>query len=336
MAQTVIGIFRSESEAQNAVNQLLANGFSDDNVDMSRGSSSGSSSSSSTSLDSGHENESGISKFFQNLFGSDNDDSDRYTRVAERGYVVTVHASSTSEAESVATLLDQYGAIDVDDQDNQYNSGGPNYSGTTGSDLSGTSGILGASGLTGTSGVSGGSGFSADSGVMGGSGFSGGQGFSADSGVSGVSGTTGVSGDSDYSSSSKNMSDNTGKVIPIIEESLQVGKKEVETGGVRLRSRIIEKPVEESLRLREERVRVERKAVDRPASPSDLTNFQEGTIEMTETSEIPVVSKEARIVEEISLGKEVEHREETIRDTVRKTEVDIENIESDINKKNKL
>ena len=297
MAQTVIGIFRSESEARNAVSQLLANGFSEDNVDISKGSSSGSSSTStSTSLDTSTEHESGISKFFQNLFGSDNDESDRYTRVAERGSVVTVHASSASEAESVATLLDQYGAIDVDDQDNQYNSGGPNYSGTTGSDLSGTSGILGASGLTGT---------------------------------------TGVTGDSDYSSTNLNT-DNTGKVIPIIEESLQVGKKEVETGGVRLRSRIIEKPVEESLRLREERVRVERKAVDRPASQSDLTNFQEGTIEMTETSEIPVVAKEARIVEEITLGKEVEHREETIRDTVRKTEVDIENIDADINKKNNL
>jgi len=296
MAQTVIGIFRNETEARNAASQLIANGFSEDNVDVSKGSSSGSTSTStSTSLDTSNEHESGISKFFQNLFGTDNDESDRYTRVAERGSVVTVHASSASEAESVATLLDQYGAIDVDDQDNQFNSGGPNYSGTTGSDLSGTSGILGASGLTGT---------------------------------------TGVTGGTDYSSTNLNTTDNTGKVIPIIEESLQVGKKEVETGGVRLRSRIVEKPVEESLRLREERVRVERKAVDRPASESDLTNFQEGTIEMTESAEIPVVSKEARIVEEISLGKEVEHREETIRDTVRKTEVDIENLDTDINKKN--
>ena len=47
---------------------------------------------------------------------------------------------------------------------------------------------------------------------------------------------------------------------------------------------------------------------------------------MRETAEVPVVSKEARVVEEVSLDKEITERQETIRDTVRNTEVDVEQI----------
>jgi uncharacterized protein (TIGR02271 family) len=118
--------------------------------------------------------------------------------------------------------------------------------------------------------------------------------------------------------------------IPIIEEELQVGKQVVETGGARLRSRIIEKPVEESINLREEHVHVERTPVNRLATDADLANFQEGEIEITEHAEVPVISKEARVVEEISLEKEVEERSETIRDTVRRTDVEVENLDSDL------
>lgn len=120
----------------------------------------------------------------------------------------------------------------------------------------------------------------------------------------------------------------TTNAIPIIEEELHVGKRVVQTGGARLRSRIIERPVEESVRLRVERVRVERHAVNRPATQADLNNFKEGDIEMTERAEVPVVGKEARVVEEVNLSKDVEEREETIRDTVRRTDVDVENLDN--------
>ncbi len=142
-------------------------------------------------------------------------------------------------------------------------------------------------------------------------------------------GAVDVDGDDTAGSSYNTLAKNTenGGKISVIEETMQVGKREVKTGGVRLKSRIVEKPVEQSLRLREERVSVQRNKVDRVASDADFNNFQEGTIEMTEHAEVPVVAKEARVVEEISLGKEVNERKETVRDTVRKTEVDVENIE---------
>uniref|UniRef100_UPI0037432ACC YsnF/AvaK domain-containing protein n=1 Tax=Adhaeribacter swui TaxID=2086471 RepID=UPI0037432ACC len=118
--------------------------------------------------------------------------------------------------------------------------------------------------------------------------------------------------------------------MPIIEEELQVGKRVVETGGARIRSRIIERPVEESVRLRVEHVRVERNPVNRPATEADLANFREGEIELREQAEVPVVGKEARVVEEVRLGKDVEERQETIHETVRRTDVEVENLSGDV------
>jgi len=117
--------------------------------------------------------------------------------------------------------------------------------------------------------------------------------------------------------------------IPVIEEELQVGKREVERGGARIRSRVIEKPVEASIRLREEHIVVNRRPVNRAVTDSDLTNFKEGEIELTERAEEAVVGKQARVVEEVSVGKNVTEREQTVRDTVRSTEVDVEEIDTD-------
>ena len=99
--------------------------------------------------------------------------------------------------------------------------------------------------------------------------------------------------------------------IPIIEEELQVGKKTVQTGGVYIKSRIVEKPTEETVNLQEERVYVERTPVDRQVDSTDFETFKEGTIELKEHAEVPVVSKEVRVVEEITVGKEVTERDET-------------------------
>ena len=112
--------------------------------------------------------------------------------------------------------------------------------------------------------------------------------------------------------------------IPVIEEELQVGKREVERGRVRVFSRVMERPVEESINLREERAKVSRQPVDRPATEADLRAFQEGSMEIRETAEIPVVQKQARVVEEVEVGKQVQERTEKVRDKVRKTEVHVE------------
>ncbi|WP_158597953.1 YsnF/AvaK domain-containing protein [Noviherbaspirillum saxi] len=114
--------------------------------------------------------------------------------------------------------------------------------------------------------------------------------------------------------------------IPVIEEELKVGKRQVQRGGVRVFQRVRETPVHESVQLREEHVKVERHAVDKPASEADLAAFKEGSIELRETSEEAVVSKTARVIEEVVVGKEVSQRTENINDTIRRTDVEVEQL----------
>lgn len=111
--------------------------------------------------------------------------------------------------------------------------------------------------------------------------------------------------------------------IPVVEETLEVGKREVQSGGVHVERRVVERPVEETVSLREEHVSVERRLVDRPATPADLSGFHEGSMDVIEHSEQAVVAKTARVVEEVIVGKEVTQRTERITDTVRHTEVSV-------------
>jgi uncharacterized protein (TIGR02271 family) len=115
------------------------------------------------------------------------------------------------------------------------------------------------------------------------------------------------------------------EVIPVYEEQLRVGKREVGGGSVRIRTYVVEQPVGDQVHLREERVHVERRPVDRPADIAAGTAepFRERTIEVTATAEEAVVGKEARVKEEIVVGKDAEERTETVSDTVRRTEVEI-------------
>jgi uncharacterized protein (TIGR02271 family) len=116
----------------------------------------------------------------------------------------------------------------------------------------------------------------------------------------------------------------TTKPIPVVKEEIQVGKRQVLRGGVRVYWRVIEEPVEESVPLREERVRVERRPVNRSATDTDLSAGKEQEIEVQEFAEEPIVAKQARVVEEVRVGKEVSEHTETVRDTVRHTEVNVE------------
>ncbi len=113
-------------------------------------------------------------------------------------------------------------------------------------------------------------------------------------------------------------------VVQVVEESLNVGKRAVSRGNVRLHSYVVEKQVSEDVRLRDETVSIDRHAVDRPVAALGADAFEERTIEMEEIDEEAVVAKSARVVEEIGIRKDVADRTETIRDTVRSTKVDIE------------
>jgi uncharacterized protein (TIGR02271 family) len=113
------------------------------------------------------------------------------------------------------------------------------------------------------------------------------------------------------------------EVIPVSEEQLRVGKRDVSHGRVRIRSYVVETPVNEQVRLRSESVQVERKPVDRPVAAGDAL-FQDRVIEAEERGEEAVIAKDARVKEELTLRKTIDNRTQDISDTVRHTEVEIQ------------
>jgi stress response protein YsnF len=264
MTHTVIGIFDSAQEAQTAIQQLVSNGFMQQNIDISAQDATAATTTG-TSGDAGEHD--GIGGFFRSLFGG-SDEHRTYSHVARRSTVVTVHAQSPKEAEQARDILDWNGAVDVNERAAQY-------------------------------------------------------------GYTDTATTTGTATTTDAATTTTDTTTSSGTAIPIIEENIVVGKRVVETGGVRLRSRIVERPVEEHLRLRQEHVHVTRTPVNRPVTEADRANLAGGTIEAIEHAEVPVVAKEARVVEEVRLAKEVEEREEIVRDTVRSTDVDVEQFRAD-------
>ena len=116
----------------------------------------------------------------------------------------------------------------------------------------------------------------------------------------------------------------SGDKIQLSEESLAVGKRLVNRGGTRIRRYVVETPVQQDVTLRSEKIELERRPVTdgRPVTDS----FSEKTVEMTATGEEAVVGKTARVVEEVGLRKEATERTETVRDTVRKEQVEVEQI----------
>ena len=148
------------------------------------------------------------------------------------------------------------------------------------------------------------------------------QGYGATSGAAATTAaaarTTGTATDKDY--------------IPVVEETLAVGKRVVDQGRVRVRSYVVETPISEQVTLRNESVHVDRREVNRPVTVADEALFAEKTIEATERSEQAVVSKDARVVAEVGLRKEGSDRTETVTDKVRRTEVEVEDERGNISR----
>jgi uncharacterized protein (TIGR02271 family) len=312
MQHTLVAVFDNRADAQSAMNELLASGFSSQEVRMSEeaGGTSGAGAMSptstmgttsttgttDTSADEGFG--SGIKHFFADLFGSDHDEPQRkYSEAVSRGsHVLTVTTATLPEVERAADLIERFGPIDIDEKASQW--GGAS---TTGAMAGGamSSGAMGS----GTGGQQQAALLSQQSS----------QGSMASQQGSAMGG-------------SQQLATGETAAIPVIEEQLQVGKREVQRGGVRVYQRLVETPVTETVNLREEHVNVERRPVDQPASTADLAAFQEKSIELRETGEEVVVQKTARVVEEVVIGKEVTQTQQQVNDTVRHTEVDIEQL----------
>jgi stress response protein YsnF len=114
--------------------------------------------------------------------------------------------------------------------------------------------------------------------------------------------------------------------LPVVEEEVHIGKRTVDLGGLRIIKRLSETPVSQVINLLQQKATVERTPVDRPATEADFQNFREGTFEVRETAEEAVIGKTARVVEEVAVRQVVTNRAETVSETVRKTDVDVERV----------
>lgn len=297
MENTVVGVYDSYAQAQNAMNELLSAGFSRSDVQLSPETDTTSTGSTTTSTHSGG----GIGNFFRSLFGMEEhrEHGDVYSEAVRRGScVLTVNAASDDLLDRATQIMNRYDPIDIDERTstwkNQgwsgYDAAAPMYTSQEIDDERSRYGSR-TDTLAGST-----------------------QNLSA-----GTTGTTGLTGST--------MADTTGETrIPIVEEQLAVGKREVQRGGVRIFKRVRETPVNESVTLRQEHVHVERHAVNQPATEADLAAFKEGSVELREMGEEAVVGKSARVVEEVVIGKEVTQETQNISDTVRRTEVEVQQL----------
>jgi uncharacterized protein (TIGR02271 family) len=263
----LVAIFSDRAAAEAAVAQLTANGFDSQQVevnstdDLARRAASGNTAMTGASHDASG---GGISGFFQRLFGTDTDPSDReyYSSASRRGQAaVVVHADDAS-LDRAANILNHNGAIEVESREET----------ARGSETGSRKTVAGETGSRKT-----------------------------------VAGETVA-----------------GETIPVVQQELQVDKRPVQRGAVRVYSRMMQQPVTEQVELKEERVRVDRRKANRPATEADLAAADRDVIEVTETVEEPVISKRSRVVEEVVIGKDVTSRTETVRDSVLKSEVNVD------------
>jgi uncharacterized protein (TIGR02271 family) len=303
MKQTVVGVFDRYESARHAATLLQDSGFGPDAVHITDA----------TSDDAALVTEHGsrgmmetIRSFFAEIFGSGRDSDAHLSEYAEAvrrgGAVVKVDVEDEPKVDTARQVLQSAGAVNIDERVAEWREQG--WSGRMGEDefeRTRDDGALGTHASAGSSAVP------------------------SDAGTIGMpaSATPGTARSSTRPDAGKD------EVIPVVKEELEVGKRAQSGGGVRVYAHTVERPVQESLDLREEHAKVERRPVDRPASQTDLDAFKDRTVEVREMAETPVVKKTARVVEEVVVGKEATQRKETVRDTVRDTEVEVDQLGKD-------
>jgi len=299
MAKTVTCLFGSDSQASSIVRELEQSGISQGKICLFNSSGDnrfweGTSSFDESSSGSHHDR---VEHYLINN-GVPRDDARAYAEGVRRGHALIAVRCDDDEVDRVVDILDDDDVLDLDEQQDTWRSEGWSHQGSGVADLGGTA--------------------TTSAGMMGGA---------SGSALTGSDMTERTSMQDDRMHAQGSTTAQGDEVIPVAEEELHVGKREVGGGRVRIRSHVVERPVQEQVTLREEHVSVERRPVDgtmRTGSVNDGDLFRERTVEMEERSEEAVVSKEARVVEEVVVRKEADQRTETISDTVRKTEVEVD------------
>lgn len=275
---TLVAIFSNRSDAENAVNDLKANGFSSNDIYVGSYNDT-SNSGTSREWNATHQHEGGIKGWFKSLFGEDDANTEYrdYETAANQGGVIVSVQASQQQLDRATQILEKYNPQDINEENDS----------TAATQALGTK----------------------------------------RSSTTGAATAAKASAGASTTKAGKRGANDLPETIPVVQEDLQVGKRSVLRGGVRVYSRVVETPVEETVQLREERVRVDRQQVNRPVTSADLKAGTEQVFEVEEYAEEPVVQKQARVVEEVRVSKDVSERNQTVRDTVRHSEVQVEGLQ---------
>ena len=284
MSKTITCLYQDQQKADEIVSRLEQAGISRSNIDVYTDASDD------------------LINDLENA-GVPRSDAHAYAEGVRRGRSLVAVECDEGEVDQVISILDDDDVLDLDEQQTSWRSEGwQGYDAST----AGSTGGLGATAAGAAAALTG----------------------SSSATRSGTDVAGDLTGSPDATRARTDVGDTSGRdeVIPVVEEDLHVGKRETSRGRVRIQSRVVERPVEEQVNLREERVHVERRPASGTAQAGTLGSdaFQERTIEVEERGEEAVVSKEARVTEELVVRKDVDERTQTVSDTVRKTEVEVE------------
>lgn len=107
-------------------------------------------------------------------------------------------------------------------------------------------------------------------------------------------------------------------LLQLLDEEISIEKRRVRSGGVHVETHLVAEPFEEEVRLRDERVTIDRMKVDRDVTAAEVERFfHDENLEISARAELPVVEKTARITEEVVLKRRADDHDEQIHETVR-------------------
>ncbi len=284
--ETIVAVFDTAEHAAAAVQDLKTAGVPDTHITQHAGGTAATSGVTGATTSGEPRQEQG---FWASLFGAEPEyghDTAVYDRSLQGGSTVVTVRGSGSHLDQVLDILERHNPIDIDERAASYGV----------SQTSGTGAMAG----TGTAAATGYSGSTAGSSTT----------------------TTGSTASTGSTAGYTGATAGEPGTIQLSEETLAVGKRAINRGTTRVRRYVVETPVEEQVNLHEERVTVERRPVT-DGRPVTGDSFGDKTIEVTETAEEAVVSKTARVKEEVVVRKEATDRTETVRDTVRREDVEI-------------
>jgi stress response protein YsnF len=310
MTQTITAMYDDQAQAQAAQAKLIAAGFPQNTIRLTAGASTTTTQAQRAGSYDHTRDEGG---FWASLKDAFMPEEDRYTysEGLSRGSTLLTATVEDSRVDAAMDILEEHGSVNLDDREATWRKEG--WSGYTGGTTTSTTAGTGAASTTlqGGAQAAGGIPVTGQAAGAGTATATAAADLSRGTAGSGAAATQGTAvGDKEY--------------IPVVEERLNVGKRVAESGRVRVRSYAVETPVEEQVTLRDETVHVDRRAVDRPVTAADEALFADKTIEATEMREQAVVSKDARVIEEIGIRKDAGQRTETVTDKVRRTEVEVE------------